>query len=841
MKRLFLLLALAVPYFLYGEESSISVTDSLVVPSSTDSLEAALDDFIVPADTLPAEVLAGLLAHLDETPLPFGAGTRARSPRRATSTVTLLDSSITVDQSGTPTKKMIYDYDDINRNYKTTTYFYTNGVPNGTSQVQEKVFDGTNTSTVSNTTYQWDATTSQWAGQSRKETVYDDGHHKITEVTYSWSPTYSYWTPTASTTYAYDPANYSHMPEQWTYVIQSSDNKLIPATRTQQEWDASNNLTLKVVYKGGQDANGDWLGGSGGTKNIYAYQTFGTANKKVLDEAYTWNTSLNRWVGKVSGKTTWEYTPNGSYETAKVIFNWNSTTLTYDTASATYKEYDAANHELSSFAYKWTSGVRAGNGTGTRTTYSGNNKDSVYSYTWRNGEWACTKIVVKLVNAANKVIVNETQNYNASGVGSGSGTYTYYASDNSTMTAQTHYTLANSIWTPKDSTAYIYSGSTKIADEAYTWSAALNQWVPKTRKEYLNSTDYITWAYQSSTDTWIVSGSFKRISGTDSEGATYALTYSYNELDSKWQLVSGTRNKLFNDENGASISLAWSITNITDSVWSLASGTKTPVNVTNANGKLLVSSSYYLDVADSTWKVTSYTMYEYNDNNLQTYYASFGVDSVPISYRVDVWNSFNAHVFYEEYQWSGSAYIGYRRSEYTLDADSITLLGQADYYGWNNTCISWKGSSKYLNHYINNAYYNASKPDTSIIYLWNNSTCSWSQYIRHIYIYDANYNELVDITQHGIGYSGFDSSEDLDGDGWVNYTKVEKTYHGSQEVNRVDYTWSASQNDWLTFKINQTTYVAGTNYEKTIITATYNSDGSIATYELTTNYYNTEN
>ena len=853
---MFLLLALAMPFFLYGEEPSIFTptlsADALVSDDTVATTDSAggtdlivrpdtPEDLTVAADTLPRDVLEALLIHLQDlnaTPSPA---------RRAGGTVTLLDSSITVDQNGTPTKKMVYDYDERNRNYKTTTYFYTNGIPNGTSHVQEKVFDGTSSSsTILNTKYQWDATSSQWKGQSRTETVYDDTHHTISNVTYSWNPSYTYWTPTASTTYLYDAL--FRVPEQWTWTIDNSTKKLNPSTRTQQEWDDRNNLILKVVYKGGQNAHGEWLGGSGGTKNIYEYQTYGTANKKVLDEAYTWNTSLNQWVGKTSGKTTWEYTPNGSYETAKVIFNWNNTTLTYDTASATYKEYDAANHELSSFAYKWTNGVRAGNGTGTHSTYTGNNKDSVYSYTWRNGAWECTKIVIKLVNAANKVTVNETQNYNASGVGSGSGTYTYYAANNTTVTGTAVYTFANSIWTPKDSTAYIYIGSTKIADETYTWSTTLNNWVGKTHKEYFSGSGWtanITKTYNSSTETWVITSGSKTLSFTDTDGASGTITYTCNS-DSIWQISTGSKSRSFTDLSGASVSLTWALNS--DSVWSIKSGTRVPQNQKDARGNVILQSSYYCST-DSVWKVTSYTVWEYNSNNNQIYYAKFNKDSIPSDLSIAIYNSSGVKTKEEQYTWSNSQWTGAHCYVYGYAADSTTLISQTIYHGWNSTCNAWRGSSR--SEWV---YDISGQRVSQIDFTWNNNNCSWVYNIRHTFTYNTSGNVVTDIEER---YSN---------NAWNNYQKKEYAYIGSTMTVNNTYNWQ--NNQWVLSLLNETTlssgssfvaseinatyqngnisthnettYLSGTTLSKTKVSTTYNTDGTIATYELTTNYYNTE-
>ncbi len=823
MKRLFLLLALAMPFFLYGKEPSIFTptlsADALVFDDTVATTDSAggtdlivrpdtPEDLTVAADTLPGDVLEALLLHLQDlnaTPSPA---------RRAGGTVTLLDSSITVDQNGTPTKKMVYDYDERNRNYKTTTYFYTNGIPNGTSQVQEKVFDGTSSSsTILNTKYQWDATSSQWKGQSRTETVYDDTHHTISNVTYSWNPSYTYWTPTASTTYQYDAL--FRVPEQWTWTIDNSTKKLNPSTRTQQEWDDRNNLILKVVYKGGQNAYGEWLGGSGGTKNIYEYQTYGTANKKVLDEAYTWNTSLNQWVGKTSGKTTWEYTPNGSYETAKVIFNWNNTTAAYDSATATFNGYDA-NNNIYTISYKWTSGFKSGTAY-TRNVFTGSQKDSTLTYSWINNKWI--EKTVKAFNIKGKTTLDISWTYSGEiPTASSKKTVTIYNTDNSTVYTNLIYkwNVNAEKWelSSGSKTENVLGGSIRYScgSDSSWYATGGSKTITEVGLDGLTATIYYT--YNTSDHKWAILTGNKSITFTNTDGSSVVLTYTCSN-DSIW-VLGGSKNLSFIDSQGASIVLKYSCNS--DSIWSITSGTKTPADIVDEHGNILVAAVYYCNT-DSIWKINSYRTQIFNESNLLIESSSFLKDSVPNSKFVKTYNSQNQVITEAEYKWNRTAqtYLGEYLYEYEYAADNTTLIGNAIYYRGSGSCSTWRGSS-----YMTWSYNNSGNEIERIVYQWNNSECKWEYSVKYNYEY-ANTTLMSTYT-----YTWSSALND-----WVITTLNTKTTDGKE------MSTSYSSNGIMT-SYRETSYVAGTSNVKTTTSITYNTDGTIATYEKTTNYYNTE-
>lgn len=818
MKRIFPFILLFVPCIIHAQD----IQESLSLDSTT---------YTVQADTLPADILQRLLTHLSETQ------EAALAPvHRAISAATpLLDSIVYTDQNGHITHQESYEYDATDRLFRTKTeYFNADGSHTNASTISENAYNG-NTQ-VMTAAYTWG--NGQWEGTSRLEYVYNDANKRITQINYAWRPTHSFWTPSSSTTYTYD--ELYRIPEQTTYSIDNTTFQLVGKTRTTQAWDANKNLILKEYLTGGI-VNDAWQGGSGSTKNIYAYQTYGTANKKILDEAYTWNTSTKTWAGKASGKTTWDYTADGSKETDKVVFNWNATTLQYDSATATYKEYNASNLETSSFAYKWTNGVKAGNGTGTRKVYSGNNIDSTFSYTWRNGGWECTKIVVKLVNAANKAIVNETRNYNTSGVGSGSGTYTYYAPNNTTQIAQTTYTFAQSTWTPKDSVAYQYNGNTLVSTDQYKWDASIPAWVGTTKTVPLTGLNIVSGSltYTYSNGEWTLISGTKNVSFTDSDGAFGTISYSCNST-ATWVITSGSKTHTYTDTDNATLTLIWSLSS--DSVWTFKSGTKIPADLKNDQNKTILQRSYYSG-SDSLWHITSYKEWAYDDAGRATYYATFKKDSVPEYYTNTTYDENGKKLLETRYDWSNNTWIGNYQYEYAYNAAGNTILSIHLSSWYNNT---WRAGTK------DTYTYDASgRVIERANYVWNNS--DWSPTSKYISTYDTNGNLIVFITQ--VNSSGV----------FINSTKSEKEYIGTTVSKETLYTWK--NNTWILSSINQTatdpetseemtltdtyedgilvqhdetTYLQGSTLVSTIESATYNADGTIATYELATYHYSTD-
>ena len=789
----------------YGERPE--VVDSI---AAQDSIEIE-EPLTVEADTLPLEIqefIAELFAPEAEN-----------APIRRAGAGTHLDSVVYTNQNGAVTKIMRYDYDEYGARYRNSTEYFdpATGQHMSSSMMSESKNGGVSGGLL-NASYNWSTATDQWEGTTRTEKIYNANSKQITQVTYSWNPGYSYWTPTATTTWVYDG---SRVPENWTWTIDASTKKLKPATRTQQVWDSKGNLILKVVYKGGTtngQEDGEWIGGSGGTKNIYQFQDFGSLNKKVLDEAYTWNVSKNDWAGKNSGKTTWNYTADGSKEVEKMVYNWSATNWQYEPASVVYTEYDAAGHTIATYPYKWTNGNRVGNGNAMRYFYTGNNADSTLTYTWVNGTgWVNTKIVVKIVNGSGKVTVNETWNYNTSTqVWSGSGTYNYYAANNTTQIGLTTYTLANSIWTPKDSTAYIYNGTTKVSDEVYSWSTTENRWVAKTLKNYFDGGN-VTYTY--ATGQW--SGS-KTVPYSEPNGTTGSITYRCN-ADSTWYIYSATKSHIYTDAEGTSIKLYWDMQQAPDSVWTFKNGTKTPVNTTNGYGKVICQRSYYCN-ADSVWKVNNYTVWDYDNggSGQQIYTASFTKDSVPTSYTETTYNLKGNMLTQEQMNYSNGNWVGHHRYEYVYLSDGETKESNTFYTSWSTVCNDWKGSTK-----TEWTYMASGQTETMTEYSWTQNTCDWTPLMKHYYTYDSAGNTTVLIDQKPSGNS------------WVNYQKTEKEYIGTTEIKNTLYTWT--NGEWVSTTTHETEYLPGSTSDKrTELNVTYNADGSIATYELATYHYNTD-
>lgn len=848
---MFLLLALAMPFFLYGKEPSIFTptlsADALVSDDTVATTDSAggtdlivrpdtPEDLTVAADTLPRDVLEALLLHLQDL-------NATPSPARRAGGTPLLTGKTYKDQNGHVTLKETYEYDDSERQIRTISEYYdASGTHTSSSSITELGYSG-NTQ-VFNTTFTW--ANNQWEGTTRSEYIYNDNNRQITNITYSWNPSYNYWTPTASTTYQYDAL--FRVPEQWTWTIDNATKKLKPATRTQQEWDERRNLILKVVYQGGQDANGEWLGGSGGTKNIYEYQTYGTANKKVLDEAYTWN---NGWVGKANGKTTWSYTPDGSNVIEEVKYNWTSGA--YTPASSKEYTYDDAKHQTSYFPYKWTNGNKIGNGTGTRTVYTGNNQDSVLTYTWNttNNCWIMTKAVLKQTTGI--LTITGTLNYAAQTGIVSSGTLTYTYTHSSTASSVVTQQASAGLLVRKDSTYTVKSGSVNVLQEKYTWDATANQWIAATKTVDIrggvvtSGTLTYTWSNgqwvlqkgtkkESSTDSsgatvsltyncsndsnWTVSSGYKTTSITDADGASVSLTHTYVIASSTWKLANGTKNITFTDATGATVSLNFNcVPGTPDSTWTLKSGTRTPSNQYDADNHLVRQAAYYCS-SDSIWKVSSLKTWAYDQAGHQIAYAEFKKDSVPNYRTASAYNENNKLLYQERFNYENSIWKGDFRYEYDYDdAGRTTLI--IHYSSWLNN--SWRVGAKDEMEFDSNG-----REVIHATYTWEGGV--WAPIFKYISTYNATGKKDTYITQVNVNGA------------WTNRTKEVYTYaaNGSTITQTDTYSWV--NNDWLNTEAHHTQYDAtNPTLLRSELNITRDENGDITSYELIEYQYSTDN
>ncbi len=815
---------------------SVLMTGSLasMAQSATDSIpfDTLAADKVVDAispDTLPADVVQGLIAHLSE------ANTAVErvglAPRRASGTKTLLDSSIVVDQNDVPVRKLIYEYDRLDRNFRTTTYYYTGGIPNGTSSVQEKVFDGTSTaSTIMTTNYTWDGT--RWRGTTRTETVYNDARKQIALITYTWNTAYAFWTPTASTTYQYEynaTKRTYYQTEKWDYAINAAFKKLVASQRLEQAFDVQGNNILKTYYKGGM-SNGVWQHANNDTQNINAYQLFGTANKQVLAEARKW--SNNQWVG--TSRTEYDYNEDGSKQTKLINYQWNASTLTFDTTKATYNEYTKVKNAWQTsmtMVYTWTNGVKKGTSY-SRTVYNNTNKDSVLTYSWNNSlqDWVLTKQVVVLLNEQGKTYLNETLNTNVNtGVQSGTRTLLYYNSAQQ-QTAQTIYRCTNSLWEPSDSTETLYANNVVMGSLRWKWSTSEHRWILQaggSRQETMTGEDGIpvTINYTCSADsTWTFSTITKTISFTDDTGASGTVTMRCNS-DSVWYLYSGTKSKTWTDASGATVSMTWKITNTTDSVWTISSGTKIPVDVKDAANHTILQSSYYCG-ADSVWKVNYYRTWTYDEGGHENTHYDFKKDSIPNYGTIKYYNEAGRLIQDDRLTFSSGNWIGDYSWLYDYDGAGHTIL-TVHLYAWQNN--NWRAGSK-----DSTAYDAAGRVVLTESYSWNGSAGVWSNTFKYLTTYGANGLRETYISMVNDGSNH-----------WVNSRKEEYTYSGTVQIEKNTYTWVSGQ--WLLSAVDALldpavygTNTNGTPYAKTSTNITYNLDGSIVSYEKTTNYYNNE-
>ena len=797
---------------------SVLMTGSLasMAQSATDSIpfDTLAADKVVDAispDTLPADVVQGLIAHLSEANTAVdGVGL---APRRASGTKTLLDSSIVVDQNDVPVRKLIYEYDRLDRNFRTTTYYYTGGVPNGTSSVQEKVFDGTSTaSTIMTTNYTWDGT--RWRGTTRTETVYNDARKQIALITYTWNTAYAFWTPTASTTYQYEynaTKRTYYQTEKWDYAINAASKKLVASQRLEQAFDAQGNNILKTYYKGGV-SNNAWQHANNDTKDSAHWAYFGTAYKQTLSESYTWDGTNHRWKGKNSGKTIWNYTTNGSKTTETIVFNWNTTALRYDTATATYKNYDAAGHEISSFSYKWTNGVKSGV-QGERNIYTGNDKDSSITYQWINDHWAIKTERVTLRNEKNNPIMTHSFSFNKNtGIASsGTASYTYYLADESTISSLTNYAFSAGQLMPKDSTKYVYSGNTQIGTEVYTWDKSIPGWAASEKTESVSHGDTtINITYQWQDDAWSPNEKTEIVySGTNILSAT-----TYKWINDAWTYISRTVNSYSNG------TLSLSLTqNYENDTWVMVSGLKYETIYNDAH--LLLRSSNYSCGDDSVWICQKETRNTYNAANavLLAEYLVNRDGALEYDYKVE--NEYDAAghlILTRRMDWVNNAWKGMYYNEYLYDAFGNKIV--TTNYIWNVS--KWKGLSKV------ETVYDATGTNVlyTIDYSWDSTSDTWYRSSKSTSIKDETGKMTEQI------YQTYDSETDT----WLNTYKYEYAYHGSETSKNNYYKWF--NGDWTFITQSEKTFTEN-GLVKTVISSHW-QDGSIVSYEKTTNYYNNE-
>ena len=582
---------------------SVLMTGSLasMAQSATDSIpfDTLAADKVVDAispDTLPADVLQGLIAHLS------GANTAVDgvglAPRRATPR--LKDSVLVTDYNDVVKQRILYEYDSRNRNFRTITYNYSDGLMLTTSSKTEKIFDGTSTSAVILTAnYSWNNTLAEWVGSTRSETVYDDAHQSVATITYRENTsTYTFWTPTQSDTYIYRLVKNAYQPKEHdTYSINTTSGKLTPQTHIVQDWDDRGNLIEKTEYKGGQ-VLGVWQNANNDTKSLSAYQRYGTADVKVLDEAYTWSSAKADWIGKTSGKKTYTYTPNGAKVLTTTSFNWNNSSMRYDTASVTTNTYDASGNTIGTETMRWSNGNAKGDNyvthyiSGGKTladtnfvwssacncwnykslvtySYDGSLLDSTNTYSWRGSYWQDSICVSHYFDAKNRDTLTITTKwngasvdttaqtktvytYNASGAiltqysykwssathqWTGTGTayeYTYNVSNKKTQ--ELRFTYSSGSWNKTYERQWTFDAAGhQLIDEIYSWSGSTKTGVSKSEAGYTGNTKTMTASYL-----WDASrGDFRGVSKTvdtySGSKKTQSVSYKWNYTTWEWE------------------------------------------------------------------------------------------------------------------------------------------------------------------------------------------------------------------------------------------------------------------------------------------------------------------
>ena len=550
----------------------------------------------VRCDTLPADILEGLMAHLNDvhpTSFPWGmAGER--------SIARLKDSVLVTDQNEVVKQRVLYEYDSRDRNFRTTTYNYSNGSILTSSSRSEKVFDGTSSSaTIMTTSYGWNTSRNDWVGSTRTETVYDDTHQSIAVILYRENTsTYAFWTPTQSDTYIYRLVQSTYQPaEHDTYLINTTPNQLTPQTHIVQDWDERGNLINKTEYKGGK-AEGVWQNANNDAMNLYTYQLNGSTNVKVLDEAYTWSTAKAAWVGKVSGKKTYTYTPDGSKVLTTTTFNWNSTTMTYDTSMVTTNTYDASGNIIGTETMRWTNGIPAGTSyvthyiSGGKTladtnfvwstacacwtykslitySYNGSLLDSANTYSWHGSYWQDSLCVSHYFDDRNKDTLTISTKWNGSVIDTtartktiytynsagsiltqyaykwtssthawtGNGTayeYTYNASNKKTQ--ELRFTYSSGTWNKTYERNWVFDDAGhQLLDEIYNWSGSTKTGVSKSEAGYTGNTKTMTASYLWDSSHGDFRGVSKTIDTYTGSTKTQSISYKWNYTTWDWE------------------------------------------------------------------------------------------------------------------------------------------------------------------------------------------------------------------------------------------------------------------------------------------------------------------
>ncbi len=750
MKRLFLLLALAMPFFLYGKEPSIFTptlsADALVFDDTVATTDSAggtdlivrpdtPKDLTVAADTLPKDILEVYLAHIANKEHP------QRVPRKASNSTPHLDSTIVI-KNGEIFQKIIYQADNLGRDYRTITYSYTNGVPNGNSTIEEHVYEGT---TIGDAalylmTSHYSYRDAKWIGSSRTEYVLDDLHNTITKITYQWNTTYQFWTPTNSITYKPRKVKQYYDVEEEIHYNIGTNNKLIPISLHKKDWDERGNKILDVYYNGGV-VNGEWKNLAGDTKIINEYTLYMTRDRQTLEEIYTWDNSVG-WKGANKKKTTWVYSKDGTLTLEKIIYNWDASNNAYYRYSGTFNDYLKINNiedqkypTLSETCIWSTTGVMTGR-TCTYTRYTGTHKDSTIVNTWiaNNGRWYPSQVTIY---SPTNTTTAETISwfYNNNGVATSSSRRTLFNTDTITINGTT--TITNNIVFKWDPSILDWTTSTKkIIYQGLNWTATVNY-------KYINGL-------------WIVdANNSSKVYSSTQNGEEIHITYvPQNGIeDTIWTIAQGT--KIVNSSsNGTMIHLEYaSETGGVTPIWTITTGTKT-FNSSIDGTTIHLEYTTQAGGAEPVWLIASGTKSIVNtvigiETTHLNYIAATGTEDPPVwienggSRVLNISSADTIGSITYIYTASSSSVIGIK----TLNTTDIS--GNSIYLKWqltlNDTDSVWNiiEGTKVPQDEVDSH----GKTTRILAYYWNTEEHKWKVSSGYIYEYDYRTNEAGELVQ----------------------------------------------------------------------------------------------
>ena len=488
-------------------------------------------------------------------------------------------------------------------------------------------------------------------------------------------------------------------------------------------------------------------------REVWAY----SGSQQTLYEKYTGQNDA--WVG--IAKEVWAFT--SGKQTLHETYEWYN-----DDWSMTLREiaaFDAAGNQTLIENYTGTSGTIKGikkEEYTFKTTSTGLKKTSTITYTWNATKQAFvgSQWTVSDVDAAGNVIESCKYTYNATKedwVGSGSRTLRTYDS-NKNVTDEIIQNWSTSItpngWLNSTRTTSEYDGKNPISQAAWGWSPNLNDWVCSARSEWTynaaGQNDTIKTIKPKGT-TWYVSS---RKIMTYNQNGVCILTRSESWKNETWKMTSMSKVDILYDEAGRQIlNASWTCSS--DSVWK---GVKKDTAAYSATGKKIFEAQYK-SWSNGVWQPYYTIEYEYDEKDREI-----------LNQRYDLING---------------KLEGHYRYEYRYD-EKDRLVMTASYLNWSTYTNNWIGTSK------SEDIYDGDLKIQQISYTWRNN--DWLFLFSNSYKYDAAGHEIEQLVQL------YNENEGQ----WVNTSKYEKEYRGSELIKNNSYAWESDH--WIMYGRNELYY-----------------------------------